>query len=107
MITKWKKKIEDTYAAAAFAEAGEPETAISMAGVSDAALTALRKVARFLEMHMTAISFAEVGCLDTAREILDREAPKRIRIRRGDDLATFLETVGLKNIRICYGLASI
>lgn len=107
MITKWRKKIEDTCAAAAFAEAGEHETAIRMAGVSDGLLTALRKMARFLEMHMTAISFAEVGCFDTAREILDREAPKRIRIRRSDDLATFLETVGLKNVRVCYGLASI
>ena len=107
MMKKWRQKIEDTFAATAFAEAGEHETAMQMSGVSDAAVTAFRKVARFIETHMTAISFAEVGCIDTAREIMGAGTPKSIRIKRPQNLETFLETVGLKNVPVCYGLASI
>ncbi len=98
------QKIENTFAAAAFAEAGEHDTARRLAGLNTTASSKVRDFFRFLEKQFMAASFAEAGCADMALQYVDSQ-PRCIRPRK--TLETFLETVGLNNARVCYGLARI
>ena len=61
-----RKNIENTFAAAAFAEAGEHETAMKFAGIQAAASTVIDRIKELFDVHMTATWFAEAGCHDTA-----------------------------------------
>jgi hypothetical protein len=98
-----RRGFEKTFAAAAFAEAGEHETAMKMMGITPA-YELVRKFADFMERHFSAVSFAEAGCHDEAARLCGAGS---VRNSRHDSLETFLETVGLGNVRVCYGLASI
>lgn len=100
-----RRKIETTFAAAAFAEAGEHETAMRMMRIRPA-YEKLRSLANFFERHFSAVCFAEAGCHEEANRICNttqRCAGKESR----ESLDTFLETVGLGNVRVRYGLASV
>lgn len=101
-----RQTIESTYAAAAFAEAGEFDTAAKMAGVTEAAKTVLEKAKKFMESHMMATAFAEAGCQEEAAMFIDGEQAA-IRCKSSDTLDAFLENVGLKNVRVCYGWATV
>lgn len=98
-----KNIFEDTFAAVAFAEAGEHATAMKMAGIVPA-YKKVRNFVRFLEQNFAAIGFAEAGCPEEAARIADLPAARR---RQRDSLDTFLETVGLGSVRVCYGFATI
>lgn len=106
MESNIRQTFESTYAAVAFAEAGEHETAIRMAGVTDAAKTAWARFLNFVESHMTAVAFAEADCHEVAGRCV-HTAEKPGRCSAGDTLDAFLENVGLKNVRVCYGLATV
>jgi len=88
------KRLEDTFAAHAFAEAGEAETAMHMAGVKDCGASVSDVYA--------AAAFAEAGCFDEARAMLGY-APKRLAPPR--QVYGFLESVGLSGAHVAYGLA--
>lgn len=98
-----KKIFEDTFAAVAFAEAGEHAAAMKMAGIVPA-YKKVRSFVRFLEQNFAAIGFAEAGCPDEAARMAASPAVRR---KERDSLDTFLETVGLGNVRVCYGFATI
>ncbi len=88
------KRIEDTFAGLAFAEAGEREEAMRMAGVTESAASVADVYA--------AVAFAEVGCFDEARELMGT-TPKRL--APPPQACGFLESVGLTGVRVAYGLA--
>jgi len=89
------KRIEDTFAALAFAETGEAETAMHMAGVEE-------KSGASVMDHFAAAAFAEAGCLDEARQMLG-VMPKRL--APTPKTFGFLESVGLAGVSVAYGLA--
>ena len=97
-----RRTIENTYAAAAFAEAGEHETAMKMAGITATAKTAFDKVVSFVDRHMSAVSFAEAACFEEAEALLG-EGPRRKR----DSLENFLENVGLRQVNVRFGWATV
>lgn len=88
-------KMEDWFAAAAFAEAGEHETAIRMAG---GRLPAKRRAGIWetLSRYFAAAALAEENCPGPALEILGG----------GSKRNSFLETAGLQGIRVWYGTIS-
>jgi len=88
------KRLEDTFAGLAFAEADETETAMQMAGV--------RNEANSVEDIFAAAAFAEVGCHAEALQVLGR-TPKRLAPSR--QVCGFLESVGLGGAHVAYGLA--
>lgn len=99
-----KSKIEKTFAAAAFAEAGEHETAIRMGEVTDRPKRFLDKILNGWQNHMAAVAFAEANEHD---EALRWMATEKSQANRKDTLAGFLENVGLENAHVCYGVVPI
>jgi hypothetical protein len=87
------KRLEDTFASLAFAEAGETETAMRMAGVNDSGAS--------LSDVYAAAAFAEAGCHDAALETLG-SAPRRL--APSIQVCGFLESVGLGGVHVAYGL---
>lgn len=76
-----------------------------MAGITDAAKTAVARFVHFVESHMTAATFAEADCHEYAgRCVAVNEKTCR---QRRDTLDNFLENVGLKNVHVCYGFATV
>ena len=98
-----RKTMEDTFAAAAFAEAGEHDTAMEMAGIQATARAVWEKVMRVFDVHMSATCFAEAGCHETARGMLDAKESRQER----PNLDEFLESVGLQRTQVRFGLASV
>ena len=96
-----RSKIEKTFAAAAFAEAGEHDTAIRMAEVSDKPKSLLEKLLLGWQNHMTAVAFSEMDERDEALQWVGAEKPERF---RKETLADFLENVGLDKTRVSYGV---
>lgn len=88
------KRLEDTFAGLAFAEAGEREEAMRMADVTDCGAS--------VSDIYAAAAFAEVGCFDEARELIGC-TPKRL--APPPQTCGFLESVGLSGVRVAYGLA--
>ena len=101
-----QKTVEDTYAAAAFAEAGEHETAMKMAGIQSIAHKVSETVRHLFDTHMTAASFAEAGCFDTANEIMGTR-PSAAHSSQKQSLDTFLQSVGLQHAKVRYGLVRV
>jgi len=85
-------KVENWFAAVAFAEAGEHETAIEMVG-GQAPVKKRVGIWETLSRHFAAAAFAEENCPETALEIIGASAKRN----------SFLETVGLKGVKVWYG----
>lgn len=98
-----KTNIETTFAAAAFAEAGEHETAMKMMGIRPA-YEKIRQFCDHVGNTFAAACFAEANCHEDALRLA---GPKGVYSPNLDSLDTFLETVGLGHVRVCYGLARI
>lgn len=88
------RKMEDCFAALAFAEAGETKTAMAMAGVEESGYGVSDVYA--------AVAFAEVGCHDEARRMLGMTP---VRLAPTPKVCGFLDSVGLSGVRVAYGLA--
>lgn len=94
---------ETTFAAAAFAEAGEHETAMKMAGITPV-YEKVRKFADSVQQCFAAVGFAEAGCHAEATQMAH---PNLVCRKNKETLDNFLENVGLSNVRVCYGLATV
>jgi hypothetical protein len=95
---KLLEKFQAMFAASSFAEAGEVDMAMEIAGISQRKTSALSWGETF-----AAAAFAEANCHDIAREITG--APRATRNER--TLDAFLDSVGLSGVRVCYGMARI
>ena len=102
-MKKWKDKIEKVFAAAAFAEAGEHETALEMAGPDPILKRKMLNFFKSMENVFTAVTYAEADCHEMAREYM---APHTFKAKTGS-LTSFLETVGLQGVRVCMITARI
>ena len=91
------EKLQQWFAAVAFAEAGEREIALEMIGVPAEAAKNPVGVMQTLSTHFAAAAFAEANCHDMAAEVLGS-------VRKND---TFLQTLGLAGVRIWYGFAPV
>lgn len=89
------RKLENWFAAIAFAEEGEHNTALAMVGLKTHEATQTVGVIERLNTAFAAAAFAEADCHDMAKEILDP----------ADAKGSFIKTVGLKGIRIWHGFA--
>jgi len=85
-------KMENWFAAVAFAEAGEHETAIKMTE-GHAPVKKRAGIWETLSGYFAAAAFAEENCPETALEIISGSAKRN----------SFLETVGLKGVKVWYG----
>ncbi|MDO9084341.1 MAG: hypothetical protein Q7U56_13780 [Humidesulfovibrio sp.] len=94
MFGMLRKSLEDTFAALAFAGAGERQTAMQMAGV--------RETTASVSDVYAAVAFAEAGCHDEARELLGLSP---VRLAPTPKVCGFLESVGLSGVSVAYGLA--
>jgi len=63
----------------------------------------MRKWIEKFEKIFAAVAFAEVGCHDTALQMVD----DRIDRKQKMSLSCFLENVGLNHVRVCYVTAKI
>jgi len=88
------KTLEDTFAALAFADAGERQEAMRMAQVKEMSVSVSDVYA--------AVAFAEAGCEAEAREML---GIRPVRLVPTPKVCGFLESVGLSGVRVAYGLA--
>lgn len=88
------KTLEDTFAALAFADAGERQEAMQMAGVKEMTVS--------ISDVFAAVAFAEAGCQDEARDLLGM---RPVRLMPTPKVCGFLESVGLSGVRVAYGLA--
>jgi len=94
-MADWRKKLENMFAASAFAEMGEPDTALDIAGIRR---RPAKEPSLGWDRVFAATTFAEAGCPEDALEFLNANPP------RPQNLETFLDAVGLRNVRICYGM---
>lgn len=92
-MKSWKERIGAWFAAVAFAEAGEQETALSLVGFERTAKERNVGVMQMLNDSFAAVAFAEADCQETAVEIL----------ASGKTGRGFLDTVGLRGVRVRFG----
>ena len=99
-MKKWRKVLEDIFAAVSFAESGEYETARAMAGVQPGRAAGLSGA---VENVFAAAAFAEAGCRDTALNLMGKSPVRPER----QPLQLFLENVGLQGVHVRYGLVTV
>jgi len=98
-----RQAFEKTFSAVAFAEAGEHETAMKMVGIKPA-YEKVRQVINIIERSFAAVGFAEAGLHEEAIKTANLGARTQ---KPQETLDSFLETVGLGNVRVRYGLATV
>ena len=105
-MKKLINKIEKTFAAVAFAEAGEFDGAVEFMDSKYSRAGMARKKAGLsrLDRVFGAAAFAEQGCHDMALDFLKEKQPDKK--PRKEDLYTFLDSVGLRNVQVNYGVVS-
>jgi hypothetical protein len=100
MMKDWFKKIEKAFASVSFAEAGEHQTALRILGLSP---RPAKGMGWSWDKVFASVTFAEADCPELAREFMEkRKVPERV-----ESLDAFLETIGLKGVEVCYGMAHI
>ncbi len=91
-----KQIFESFFAAAAFAEVGEYQTARDLASTPVPELKESLGLMSAMSTTFAAAAFAEENCHDMATDLLDESSRRR----------SFLEEVGLVGVRVRYGLVS-
>lgn len=102
-MKKILEKFERSMAAVAFAEAGERETALKMAGLEPADSGYLSRIANQIERTFAEVAFAEANCPEYCHTSVKQPQKKR----RPVTLARFLKDVGLQDARVSYCVATI
>lgn len=106
-MKKLINKIEKSFAAVAFAEAGEFNGAVEF---MDSKYSVAHRARKKTELNrfdkvFGAAAFAEQGCHEMALDFLQESpAPK---VGKKEDLQTFLDSVGLRNVKVNYGVVSV
>ena len=104
-------RIEKDFAAVAFAEQGEHETALRFLGHKKT--TALNSqsiskwfetISKWFEKMTTAITFAEAGCPEMVAEFIDTNNNCQI---KKNSLDSFMNSVGLKGVNFNYRVVSV
>ena len=96
------EKIQSWLAAVAFAEAGEHETAMEIAGITPRPAKSPSSALNAFDRTFVGVSFAEEGLYDEARRYLklsDRSRPV--------EPEDFLESIGLRGVRVQYVVARL
>lgn len=99
MKEAWFEKMRKVFAATAFAEMDERQSALEIGEIEPGPA---KQPGFGLERVFAAAAFAEEGCHEHAREVLGKRPTRSPR-----SLDTFLDTVGLRNASVCYGLARL
>jgi len=94
------KKIENYCMAIAFAEENQPEIAKELFGLCQR--TPWCNIRSLFSDTMVAVAYAENNCPEYAREIIESSSNQISNV----SLITFLETVGLKNRNLNYGIVA-
>lgn len=102
-MNKWIKNIQDIFAAVAFAEAGEHDAAMEIAGIKPERKDWAKEFEKLLEKTFLAATFAEANCHNIAMEYVDQIATRT----KNKSFTSFLENVGLNNVRVCYVMARV
>ncbi len=100
-------RIEKLSMAVAFAEAGEPETAMRMADTKPFEFSGLKRFLNHINCNFAAIAFAEENCHQWADPGTYRDQERRPASLSVGRLGTFLRDVGLQNVRVQYAVALI
>lgn len=96
-MRSWKDTLEAWFSAVAFAEAGEHETAIQLTAPGTGTAVEWINIIEHLNCVFAAAAFAEADCHQMAREILNPCKKKQ----------SFLDTVGLRGVRVRMGRVPI
>jgi hypothetical protein len=100
-MKNWRKILEKMFMAMTFAEAGEHETAMAVAGIQPDPVRPGRWF-KAVESTFVAVAFAEAGCPETALDFMAKPG-----LRPGEQsLYDFLRNVGLQGVQIRYGLVT-
>lgn len=102
-MTTLKDKIQNTFAAVAYAEAGEPAMAMEIAGIGEFAKSAARSALTAFDKIFSAITFAEADCHEYALEMMKEKKS----VQAKPSLNDFLETIGLQGVRYSYVVAKV
>lgn len=102
-MKKLTEKLENTYMAAAFAEAGEHNTAVQIAGLHATGEKKRFSIFQPLEKMFNAITFAEAGCPELALEFVRTEPAQSGR----KSFETFLDATGLRGVQFTYGVVRV
>lgn len=97
-MARFTEKFNAYFSAAAFAEAGEHETALQMVQAVDSRQEKKSAILDNLRKTFAAVAFAEEGLHAEARAILD-PAPAKVR-KTWSTEDSFLDLVGLQNVRV-------
>lgn len=92
-MNSWAKRLDNWFAAVAFAEAGEHRTALEMVGLPPSEARQPVSMFQSLNTSFAAAAFAEANCHGTANEILHSGAKAK----------SFAEVLGLQGVRVWYG----
>ncbi len=95
-MAKWKEWLERMFSATAYAECGQREEALKLAQ-----LEPLDKPFS-LEVAFAAVAFGEANCPEIAMELLGIEEEVLAK-----DPVDFVTAVGLRGVRIWYGVAHL
>jgi hypothetical protein len=93
-MNSWKEMLEKMFSAVAFAEAGEQQVAMEIAGITPSTATQSAGVLSAFNKTFAAVAFAEEGCHDVANSILNRKP-------------TFAEVIGLQGVRVWHATAPV
>jgi len=101
-MRNWKKTLENIFMAVSFAEAGEHQTAVALAGIKPNWDWA-EKVSKAFENTFAAAAFAEADCPEAALDFIGNNDSRRPQ----QSLETFLKNVGLQGIQVRYAVVSM
>lgn len=103
-MKKLLAKMENAFAAVAFAEAGEFNTAVEFLDAQQPVAAVNREKMSAFEKTFAAVAFAEAGCPDMALEFMNQK-PRNVVYK--ENLESFMKTVGLWGVRVNYGVARV
>jgi hypothetical protein len=100
-MVAWSKILQDDFAAVAFAEANEPEAALSL--MPDREPPRNRALTETLRNVFAGVAFAEAGLSDEALVIANGRSRRAMPSRH----TSFIDAIGLGGVQFRYGVAYV